>query len=236
MVLAAAKPELTTGPEISAIEKNLVKKMEEISGRIPAAELRVSELKAERETLVIPARVEANAGAQKRIREIDQELIALEHDLGDDRAAVGCLSSQLDQAQKGRVAAKWESERASVRKTVAECRDNSLSAEIVKSAQNLASLLRKAEARDQKCSNAMIDFDPRRYRFWSELGTAHEALKRAASLVLIDLLPFEKRLIVPQEFFGTMSLPRPSPAEVAAKYEIAYSNALAVLDDLELEF
>jgi hypothetical protein len=236
MAPMVAREEQTAASTSTYGETELAEKIEQISKRIPLAQQRISELRTERETLIVPARVDRDVSAQKRIRAIDEELVPLQHDLLDDQVAVKDLSERLEAAEKVRIVAEWEEKRDKVRKMLRACRDGSIVADVLKAAEKLRSLLRKAAAQDEESRLALDTLNAPRLQSRMQIRRAHEALETAAALELLDDLPFDKRAVVPYRALRTIELPEPTPLGVADGYRAIYDAALKELEDLELIF
>lgn len=139
------------------------------------AERRTENIVAERGSLLMAARSENNAKAQKRLSAIDAELAILRPNIADDRAVLADLKVQLAVAQESVARAEWEIRRASVRAMIATRLSGNTAAAIRKAVDVLNVAMKRAQAEDEAIRTAMLEFDPRLGR-----GLAASSLKMAA--------------------------------------------------------
>lgn len=193
MTSTAVKEEQTANAEGAPSERVLAKKIERVSSEIPATQQRVAELEAEREKLVVPARVDRDTAAQKRIREIDEELLALQRDLADDQAAAHDLSGRLERVRKARLLAEWDRERGEIRKLLVNRSAGTAVGEILELATRFEEALRKLQAEDTALSEALTKLAPQWVSTWRNLAKAHRPLANFVGWTLMEVLPIDTR-------------------------------------------
>jgi hypothetical protein len=223
-ITTAEKHEASPG-ELNQRVEQLRKKIDSRNESLAAAQKSQSQLATERETLVLPARVEGDAGAQKRLREIDTQLVGVRRDISDDTAAVAELGAQLAAAEQAVELAEWESRRVAVRELLNGLLKRRQRANLEKAAEGLLTALTAAAEEDKEAFSALISFEP------ALRGAAIELLH--LSRLRAQILAAKLFKVLPIDLSG-YELGRLRDQEMRDyKY---YEAAVEALDQMELVF
>lgn len=230
MTAASARAQ-NVGAAPSSAPTDLAVQIDELTARIDSlvaskstTESRKSALNAERRSLLVPARVDRDAAAQKRLREVDENLSALERELADDQAALDDLSGRLDGAKKAQITAVWEARRTEVRNLLSARRDSELAATILRLAKELNNAIETASEQDKECERGFARLGARAGAY-PRLSSAHRRLAQFAAREIMDVMEIPAFVAQPQYLRD-----RDAVAEDRAVYE----RAIKELDDLEL--
>jgi hypothetical protein len=157
------------------------------------AERRAENFAAERGSLLIPARSENDAKAQKRLSAIDAELAVLRPNIADDRAVLADLKAQLAAAQESVMRAEWELRRASVRAMIARRLSGKTAVAIRQAVDALNVAMRTAQEEDEAIRVATLEFEPSLGRDLRTLKMAGHERSRLASWKLRNVLLVDSR-------------------------------------------
>lgn len=133
--------------ELNKRVEHFQKKIGERNESLAASQQLQSQLTVERETLVLPARVEGDAGAQKRLREIDAQLGDVRRNISEDAESIAMLGEQLTAAEQAVELAEWEERRAKVRSLLIARMKKNLGGKIQEAAKSLAAASRFGQGR-----------------------------------------------------------------------------------------
>lgn len=220
--MMAAEKQETTLEQLNVRVEELRKLIDERNASLAKNRQLQSERAMERETQVVPARALGNAGAQKRLRDIDAELVRIRCDISDDTAAIVELSTQLMSAEQDVERADWEAGRAKVRGLLVARMKSDAGSKLQKAAKDLAAAMDTAEKEDNELRTALIPFG-RNFNF-----SALRSLRVACvSFELMRQLQLDRN-----GFYGRA----PHGRDSAADDQQYYGEALEALDQLELVF
>lgn len=200
--------------------------IQKLEGSLATSRLRRENLIAERGPLILPARSQKNADAQKRLRTIDEGLAHLTRDVADDQAAISELKEQLRSAEERVVREEWEIRRAAVRKLLADRGRGATEAKLEKLASELAAALRAAAEEDECICAKVIAFERSLYGGISELRRRARERNNIIAAKFFGLLPIDTREVRPIVYSGKILGSEVGPV----------IQTLAALDDLELVF
>jgi DNA repair exonuclease SbcCD ATPase subunit len=147
--------------ELNRRVEQLQKSLDDLNERLTASRQLQSQLATERETLVLPARVTGDAGAQKRLREIDTQLARARQDISDDATAIAELGAQLTAAEQAAELAEWEARRAKVRSLLIARLKSDRGSKLQKAAKALVAELDALESEDNEIRAEVLKFEPR---------------------------------------------------------------------------
>ena len=142
----------------------LERAIERLKDSAARTQIRSENLMAERGPLVVPARSGKSPEAQKRVREIDQELESLRPGIADDETAILELEAQLVCAQDALSMEKWEAERARLRALLVERLKSDKVVNLQKRAADLIAAVKEIKEEDAQLGAEIAAFD-RRARF-----------------------------------------------------------------------
>jgi hypothetical protein len=205
----------------------LIGVQESKKGEMTADRQRIESLKAERRTLVPTARLQGDAGAQKRIVAIDSDLPALERGVADQETAFAVIVGQLAGVDGEIARAEWEEQRAELRELLENRLTGKVAADLEKKAAAFASALKAAAEEDERIAAALISFEPGLRGARDNLQT----LKR----IRAQILGFGLRKVLPIDTWG-LTESRMDGRSAAASELRAYEAALESLNRLELVF
>ena len=211
------------------VEENRV---ETLKASLAEARMKRESLTAERDGLVMKARVEKDLGAQTRLNEIDGQLLTLNRDIGDDENVLKQLAEQLSSAQENLYRAEWEQGRSVVRKMIETRLTGKSVKAIEKAVEALNEALRAASNEDDAINAAMLEFEPGLAREMKPLQLAGSERSRLAAWKLRDVLPVDTREF-PRGYRGEWPL---DGKTFAGSDQWQYEQLLKSLDRLELVF
>jgi hypothetical protein len=194
---------------------------------LATSQQRRSELAAEREALILPARLRKDAGAQKRLGAIDTELERIKHDVSDDGDAKAELARQLAFAKNELALAKWESRRAEIRELLERRLEGKTARNLEKLANNLATALKTAADEDEQAFADIVAFEPGLRSDARPLQGLRELRGRIILQSFGDLLPNEVHWMQRQLL---------KDKNIAEEESRAYGRIRLTLDCLELVF
>ena len=137
----------------------LERAIERLKDSAARTQIRSENLMAERGPLVVPARSGKSPEAQKRMREIDQELESLRPGIADDETAILELEAQLVCAQDALSMEKWEAERARLRALLVERLKSDKVVNLQKRAADLIAAVKEIKEEDAQLGAEIAAFD-----------------------------------------------------------------------------
>lgn len=224
-ITTAEKHEASPG-ELNQRVEQLQKKIDDRNESVATSQRLQSQLATEREALVLPARVEGDAGAQKRLREIDVQLAGVRRNISDDATAIAELGAQLTAAEQAVELAEWEERRAKVRSLLIARMRSNLGGKIQKAATDLAAALDAAKEKDDQIKAEILKFEPRKSLGFG-ISDLRGLRKHGVMFELMRQLEIET-----QAFYGSRAYRR----DMAADDQKYFGQALEALDSLELVF
>lgn len=224
----ARKNEEPTLEDLRTFADRAEKAVREHEASLANARCRRESLRAERGSLVHPARVQKDSKAQKRVYEIDEQVPALDRDIRDDETVLGDMKRRLSLAQQNLERAEWELKRSAVRKMVeARLSGNSVAA-IEKAVKALATALQSAIDEDEAIRVAALNFTPHLVRDLRYLQMAGLDRSRLAAFKLQNALPIDMQAVG----FGRALADR----QFTDSDRQQYGEILKAIDRLELVF
>lgn len=229
VITEAEKIEEPTLENLRAIADLAEKRLQKFTASLVDSRARREKLVMERGSLVVPARVEKNTAAQKRLLAIDEQLVALNRDIKDDETVLSDLTEKLAFAHQNLERAEWEAKREEVRARLVSRIASGVDLQIEKAARQLASLLLSTAAQDEELSMALLRFDRHLRTEGGAIAKSGDMRARFVGLHLSKAAQniIDTRSVMPQFLDGRT-------AEEINR--IVYQNAVKALDDLELIF
>jgi chromosome segregation ATPase len=224
---ASSKNDDTVPTEAYAHVSELGITIKKINRSLADSNHRRESLTAERGPLVLPARAQKNASAQKRLTAIDEQLAILNREIADDETALSELQTQLTLAQNDVVRAEWEGKRAEVRNQLTVRLETNTASKLQKAVDELAAAIKAANEEDEKVALTITAFSRNLSRAATHIRSMGKVRSHLFSLQL------EKLLVI-----DTRQINRYSVANIDIETEDrkASEAALNQLDDLELVF
>jgi hypothetical protein len=209
--------------DAARIQKNI----DEANARLAASQQSQSQLATEREKLVLPARVNGDAGAQKRLREIEAQLVDVRQGISYDAAAIAELGAQLTTAEQAVELAEWEERRAKVRCLLMKRADGAEAGKLAETVRALAAGLKALAEEDRLIASELTLFEPGLHSCANEIAR----LDRLRALVFA----LELRDVVRVDISGlhVSMLAENGPEERDRRI---YQDAVERLDQMELVF
>lgn len=220
-----AEIENAASDALAARVAELSETIEKVKKSLAKSSERLENLTAERGPLVLPARSQNSAVAQKRLREIDQDLIVVNRDIADDKTALVELEAQRTKAQNDIALSEWESRRAEVRKLLVRRLNAKVGAKLQKAVDNLRAELAAAEQEDETIFRTLIAFH--RTLECQEIRRLKKLRSCAFSARLQGLLAIDTR-----ELRGSSA----QNLDMGDEDQRAFETALESLDYLRLVF
>jgi hypothetical protein len=216
-----------TPDELNMRIHQLQQNIDELTLSIETSQQKQSELATEREVLLLPARVNKDVDAQKRLHTIDSELMRVRKDISDDGAAIADLSKQIASAKNALDLAEWEGKRSEIRKAIVAHLENKSAAKLDKAVESLAKALKAAELEDDQLCSVLASFDPSLQSQVRDLRKLRDIREMVLGFKLREVLPIETNRFYSKGLEG-----------MDAEWwdHNRYGNVLEVLNRMELVF
>lgn len=140
----------------------LEEKLKKVRTSKAEGEGQLKALQGKRKEFVLQSCLKDDAEAKKSRSQTDSEIAAIERDLCAYGEAIHEISSEIEQRKDDLAQAEWEAERQSVRKMVAAYLKSDKPARVKELVKELRSLLTALTEEENKVSNAIHEFEPRR--------------------------------------------------------------------------
>jgi len=127
-----------------------------------ASQKELTDLEAKRRGLVTAARLDKNEKAKTALSTLDSDIFKARRAVEDDATVKADLLQQLESAKDSLTVAQWEAQREHVRGLVAACANGSKGRRLKELVTELRNLLMELAEEDNKVSQAIREFEPRR--------------------------------------------------------------------------